>query len=99
MQAVSYTHLDVYKRQVTNVSAAAITGPISLVLDGLSANAALFNATGLTDSLDPPAGSPYLNSAASLAPGQSAMFALQFTDLTKTAITYGTRVLAGPGAR
>jgi CSLREA domain-containing protein len=84
---------------VTNVSAAAITGPISLVLDGLSANAALFNATGLTDSLDPPAGSPYLNSAASLAPGQSAMFALQFTDLTKTAITYGTRVLAGPGAR
>jgi CSLREA domain-containing protein len=84
---------------VTNISGATITGPISLVLDGLSTNAALFNASGITDSLDPPAGSPYLNSNASLAPGQSAMFALQFTDPSRAAITYTTRVLAGPGAR
>jgi List-Bact-rpt repeat protein len=84
---------------VTNISSATITGPISLVLDGLSANAALFNATGVTDSLDAPAGSPYLNSAATLAPGQNTTFALQFTDPTRAAITYTTRVLAGPGAR
>jgi hypothetical protein len=84
---------------VTNISGATITGPISLVLDALSNNAGLFNATGITDSLDAPAGSPYLNSAVSLAPGQSTTFALQFSDPSRTTITYNTRVLAGPGAR
>jgi hypothetical protein len=84
---------------VTNISTNTITGPISLVLDGLSANATLFNATGTTDALELPAGSPYLNSAATLAPGQNTSFALQFTDPTRAAITYTTRVLAGPGAR
>jgi trimeric autotransporter adhesin len=84
---------------VTNNSSSIITGPISLVLDSLSANAALFDETGVTDSSAPPSGSPYLNSAGDLAPGQSATFALQFTDPTRTAITYNTRVLAGSGAR
>jgi CSLREA domain-containing protein len=84
---------------VTNTSAGTITGPISLVLDSLSIDATLFNATGTTDSLELPAGSPYLNANANLAAGQSTMFALQFTDPTRGAITYNTRVLAGPGAR
>lgn len=84
---------------VTNVSAVAIPAPISLVLDSLSGNAALFNATGITDALVPPAGSPFLNADITLAPGQSTTFALQFTDPTNAAITYNTRVLAGPGAR
>jgi hypothetical protein len=84
---------------VTNNSSSTITGPLSLVLDSLSANAALFNATGVTDSSAPPSGSPYLNSAGDLAPGQSATFALQFTDPTRATITYNTRVLAGSGAR
>jgi CSLREA domain-containing protein len=84
---------------VTNTSAHPITGPISLVLDSLSVNATLFNATGSTDSLEPPAGSPYLNSNGNLAPGQSVSFSLQFTDPTNAAISYTTRVLAGPGSR
>ena len=84
---------------VTNVSAIAIPAPISLVLDSLSSNAALFNATGITDAFVPPAGSPFLNANITLGPGQSTTFALQFTDPTNTTITYTTRVLAGPGAR
>ena len=84
---------------VTNNTVHSIVGPISLVLDNLSANATLFNATGTTDSLEQPAGSPYLDANGNLAPGQSVSFALQFTDLTNTAISYTTRVLAGPGAR
>ena len=84
---------------VTNTSAHPITGPISLVLDNLSANVTLFNASGTTDSLEPPAGSPYMNANVSLGPGQSVSFALQFTDPTNAAISYTTRVLAGPGSR
>ncbi len=84
---------------VTNNSPNTITGPISLVLDSLSSDAALFNATGTTDSLESPAGSPYLNVNVNLATGQKASFTLQFTDPTRAAITYSTRVLVGPGAR
>ena len=43
---------------VTNNSASTITGPLSLVLDGLSANATLFNATGTTDTLRSAGGQP-----------------------------------------
>lgn len=86
---------------VTNSSANTISGPISLVLDNLSSNASLFNATGTT-SFAAPAGSPYITqflSTGNLAPGQMASFSLQFTDPTRAAITYTTRVLAGTGAR
>ncbi len=84
---------------LTNTSATATTGPISLVLDGLSSNASLFNLTGTTDSLEPPAGSSYVSASVNLAPGQATSIQLQFTDPTKIAITYSTRVLAGPGSR
>jgi hypothetical protein len=84
---------------VKNHSAGTITGPISLVLDGLSSNASLFNATGTTDSLELPAGSPYLNANGNLPAGQTVTFTLQFTDPSHTAISYSTRVLAGPGLR
>ena len=84
---------------LTNNSANTITGPISLVLDSLSPDATLFNATGTTDTLEPPAGSPYINAAVTLAPGQSVPIQLQFTDATRGAVTYNTRVLAGPGLR
>jgi hypothetical protein len=76
-----------------------IVGPISLVLDSLSANVTLFNASGITDSLAPPANSPYLNANLNLGPGQSVSFSLQSTDPAYTAIPFNTRVLAGPGAR
>jgi len=84
---------------LTNNSAATILGPISLLLDGLSSNAALYNSAGSTDAAWPPAGSPYLTANVTLAPGQTATFSLQFTDSANTAISYTTRVLAGPGAR
>jgi Divergent InlB B-repeat domain len=82
---------------VTNSSASTIIGPVSLVLDNLSANATLFNATGTTDTLEPPAGSPYISASGNLAPGQMDSFSLQFNDPTNTTISYSTRVLAGPG--
>jgi hypothetical protein len=69
------------------------------VFDSLSAGATLFNATGTTDTLEPPAGSPYLNTNVNLAAGQSTAFALQFADPSHAAITYNTRVLAGSGLR
>ncbi len=84
---------------LTNISANTLTGPISLVLDSLSADAALFNLTGMTDSIFPPIGSPYANANVTLAPGQNAAITLQFTDPTKGGITYNTRVLAGQGSR
>jgi len=57
--------------------------------------------TGTTDSLEPPAGSSYLNfTNANLGPGASVSAQLQFTDATRTTpINYTTRVLAGPGMR
>ena len=84
---------------ITNNSAHTITGPISLVLDNLTANATLFNSAGTTTSLESPAGSPYVNAAVNLAPGLTISMQLQFTDPTNTAISYTTRVLAGPGSR
>ena len=85
---------------LTNNSASTLVGTFSLVLDNLSANATLFNENGTTDASYPPAGSPYINApAANLAPGQNTSVMLQFTDPTKAAITYNTRVLAGPGPR
>jgi hypothetical protein len=84
---------------LTNNSANTITSPISLVLDSLSADATLFNATGTTDTLELPAGSPYINVVVTLAPGQSVGIQMQFTDPTRGAITYNTRVVAGPGLR
>jgi hypothetical protein len=84
---------------LTNTSASAVTGPLSLVLDSLSSNATLYNATGTTSSLAPPM-SPYINAnVSSLAPGQSVSVQLQFTNPSRTTITYNTRVLAGPGGR
>jgi hypothetical protein len=84
---------------VTNNSANTIIGPLSLVLDGLSINATLFNASGTTDTLELPAGSPYLNANVNLAAGQKTSFVLQFADPSHAAISYNTRVLSGPGAR
>lgn len=84
---------------VTNSSSDTINGPISLVLDNLSTNSTLADATATTDALEAPLGSPYISAGTSLAPGQMVSFTLQFTDPTRTAITYVVRVLAGPGTR
>lgn len=82
-----------------NNSPTTLASPISLVLDSLSADATLFKANGTTDAFQPPAGSSYINANSSLAPAQTVTVTLQFTDPTKVAISYSTRVLAGPGQR
>jgi len=84
---------------LTNTGGSAISGPVSLVLDSLSSSASLFNESGTT-SCAAPLGSPYINtSSASLAPGASESVTLQFTDPTRAAIAYTSRVLAGSGTR
>lgn len=84
---------------LTNTGGTTISGPVSLVLDALSSNATLFNATGTT-ALRAPLGSPYLDlSASSLAPGSAVTLTLEFTNPTNARISYNTRVLAGPGKR
>jgi hypothetical protein len=80
----------------------SIAGPVSLVIDDLSANASLSGAASVTTLLAP-LGSPYVNlnlgQSPSLDAGQSISVTLQFTDPEKTGITYTTRVLAGIGGR
>ncbi len=85
-----------YAQTVTlkNNSGSPIAGPISLALDGLSANATLFNSAGTTGCAVP-LGSPYVTLAGPLAPGASAPVVLQITDPTRTGFSYSTRVLAG----
>jgi hypothetical protein len=83
---------------LTNTSTAIIAAPISLVLDNLASTATLYNATGVTEDMLP-AGSPYINANTSLGPGQRVSITLQFTAANTSAISYDTRVLAGPGSR
>jgi hypothetical protein len=89
-----------YVQTVTlrNNSAATIAGPISLVLDNLTANVTVFNVSGTT-ALILPAGSPYINAATNLAAGQSVAIQLQFTNPGHIVFRYDARVLAGPGSR
>ncbi|HWA27910.1 MAG TPA: hypothetical protein VG734_19820 [Lacunisphaera sp.] len=87
---------------VRNTGATAINGPLSLVLDGLPANAGLYAASGTT-AVVAPLGSPYrdLNAGAEgvLSPGESVSLVLEFTNPSNGAISYSPRVLAGPGNR
>ena len=89
-----------YVQTVTlkNNSSASITGPVSLVLDQLTANVSLYNATGTTTALLP-VGSPYVTASTDLAPGQSIAIQLQFINTGNVTFNYVTRVLAGPGSR
>ena len=89
-----------YVQTVTlkNNSSTMIAGPVSLVLDQLTANVTLYNPSGTTTLL-PPAGSPYFNVDTILSPGQSVSVQLQFTNPGNVAVTYQARVLAGPGSR
>ncbi len=75
----------------------ATAGPVSLVLDQLSTNATLFNATGTT-ACAPPLGSPYINFQFS--PGKKpTTVTLEFTNPSGQPMAYTARVLAGPGSR
>ena len=81
---------------LTNTSGSALAGPIYFVLDGLSSNATVHNAGGTT-SCSAPLGSPYVSIAGPLPTGGSTSVVLQFTNPTNTAISYGSRILAGAG--
>lgn len=84
---------------LTNTGKNPILGPISLALDLLSPDAALYNQTGLTSATIPAGRSYLVVRSGPLAAGESASALLEFTDSTQAAITYTTRVLAGPGTR
>jgi hypothetical protein len=92
-----------YVQQVIlkNTSSEVITGPVSLVLDGLSGTATLFGATSATSCATPV--SPYINvnvgADTVLSPGESVTVVLEFTNPTNVGITYSTRILAGPNGR
>ena len=76
---------------VTNVGTQTISGPFQIVLTNLYSGAALKNASGIT------AMGTYITvpGVQSLAPGQSAAVAVQFTDPSNAAITYTPVTYAG----
>lgn len=82
-------------QQVTlkNVSGISIPGPIYLVLEDLSSNASLLNATGLAAKA--PAGRPYLTIVGGLVAGASKTITLEFAVPTSGGVTYSARTLTG----
>lgn len=86
-----------YVQQITltNNTGGPLQGPFHLVVDGLSANATLTNASGTT-SVYTPLAAPFTTSeskATTLAPGASAKVTLSFSNPSNAVITYSTRVL------
>jgi hypothetical protein len=87
-----------------NSGSSTISVPLALVVDGLSSDFSLSNASGVT-ACGSVTGSPYiLTRALSFPPGASTSVVLEFTNPKRERnhdedkITYSTRVLAGPGA-
>ena len=79
----------------------ALTGPVSLVFDGLPQGVAVFRPDGNTVAALP-AGSPYLTVVAAggtLASGGSVSVPVSYYDPAHIPAPYTPRVLAGPGAR
>jgi len=86
--------------QLTNAGTTPGPAPLLLALDGLSANATLFNPAGTTVNIAP-LGSPYVSlpvGGTVLAPGQTVSVTLVFVNPTRGAINYTARVLAGTPA-
>jgi hypothetical protein len=81
-----------------NTSGGTLVGPLALVLDSLSSNATLFNATGRT-ACAAPADSSFLDFSGNLNAGASGILTLQFTNPSRAGITYTTRVLGSTGPR
>ncbi len=76
-----------------------ITGPISVVLEGLSSKVSVTVVSGTTSTVAP-AGSPYIDlPTANLAPGATAYLLIRFTAASKSDVSFAVRVLAGPGMR
>lgn len=88
-----------YVQQVTlkNTGASAITGPVALVLDGVSSNATLFAPSGTTSCATPVSPFVTINVGPDnvLSVGETASVVLEFTNPTNTSVNYTARVLAG----
>ena len=75
---------------VTNTGSTTLSGPFQLVLTGLPSGVTLNNATGTFN------GSPFITLAPStLAPGQSVVISVQFTDPSMTKITFTPVLYSG----
>ncbi|WP_321469946.1 hypothetical protein [uncultured Paludibaculum sp.] len=75
---------------VTNTSTQTLTGPIRVVLTGLTSGVTLLTATGTYQ------GSPYMDLPVTvLAPGATATVGFRFKDSSNAAIDYTPRVLLG----
>lgn len=104
-----------YQQEVTikNVSKQPVAGPISLVLDNLSSGSGTLSSSSSSVKLmnrdgtilstgAAPLGSPYRNVSlpkSNVFKGQTARSVVLILQSPSPAITYNTRVLAGPGAR
>jgi hypothetical protein len=88
------------KFQVTNMSGAAIDGPLYLVLDGLTRGIKLMNATGVSKTHVMP-GDPFVMLTMNTLPaGQSVTITLMFSarkNRMGMGVNFNTFVLAGPG--
>lgn len=77
------THQLVQKVKIRNTGTQTATGPIYLVLDGLSTNATLANATGYTSRFVSTGTSYVTVTTADLAPGKKASVTLEFSILAR----------------
>jgi len=84
---------------LTNSGAAALSGPISLVLNNLSANAQLASPSGFT-SCGAQTPAPFedagICTGGSMAPGSSVSMTLRFNDPSMQSIGYSATVVGGP---
>jgi hypothetical protein len=88
---------------ITNTSATAISGPLSLALGSLSSNATLINQNGATVCSGQQRGMPYADSGICLGmgllPGNSVQFDLRFSNPTRQVIQYTPTALGGNAPR
>lgn len=83
---------------VKNTGTSAVTGPVYLALDSLSANTTLANAAGMTSRITP-TGSPYiLVSNSSIAAGASVTAVLEFMPPSSGSVSYTPRAVVVTGA-
>jgi hypothetical protein len=93
-----------YLQKVTlrNTSSGPIAGPLSLVLDSLSAGVSVVGQAGITGCTTP-TGSPYVlvdvGADGLLSARERASVEIEFTNPGAALISYAPRVLAGPGGR
>jgi hypothetical protein len=83
---------------LSNAGTSPVPGPVSLIIDNLTAGVSLFQPTGTATN-----GSPYKNASLGadgvLSPGESVTVTLEFVNPLAKTISYKLRVLAGPGPR